>query len=327
VGFLAIAAPIAVGLALASPGPAAIATPRGWTVDAEPRARARVSSWLGHDARALVVLSPGTIDDFAEALAVIELQGAFDLEVPRADELRRALPARLGTLDDATVEIDPIDGAPASVRGRGKGGGHVFEAVLVPSGSTRKLVVLEVREGEEALYRGTMDAALAGLTGIAEPMRPFAVAPWRWTAILGWLVVTAGALAVGLVRRPFGADARAIGRVLALGCLVAALITAALVWTPLHDRTLAMQLAGITPGTLALEIAGYGLVAAIVCWLVGAIAGRGEAGWVQSAPRTGVFADKSLSMPRVPIVPGPGARLAHPDGAGNLEDQPHGDAP
>lgn len=324
--WLAIAS---LSLALAGPpfaGPAAaagIATPRGWTDDPEPRARARVSTWLETGARALVVLSPSTRDDYAEVLTVLELPGPFDLDAPRIDELRRAVPARLGALDEASVEVDAIADAPASVRGRGRGGGSVYEAVLVPNGATRTLVVLEVRADELPLYESTMDAALAGLTGIAPPIVPFATAPWRWTTILAWSVVTTGALVAALRWRPFGADARTIGRVLALVGLVACAVTGAFLWTALHDRSLQMVLAGLSPTTFTAELVSYGLLAAIACWVVGAIAGRGESGRVESAPRTGAFADKSLSMPRVPIVPGPGAQLDHPDGRSNLEQQPH----
>ncbi len=326
VGFLAIAAPLAVGLALAGPGAAAgIATPRGWTDDPEPRASARVSSWLEPGARALVVLSPSTRDDFAEVLAVLELPGPFDLSAPRIDELRRAVPARLGALDEASVEVDTIANAPASVRGRGHGGPHVYEVVLVPNATVRTLVVLEVRADELPLYESTMEAAIAGLQGISAPVRPFAIAQWRWTTILGWLAVTVGGLVGALVWRPFDADARTIGRVLALACLVLCAITGALLWSPLHDRALEMRIAGVSPTTVTAELVSYGLLAAIACWIVGTIAGRGESGRVESAPRTGAFADKSLSMPRVPLVPGPGARLDHPDGQGNLEEQRHGE--
>jgi hypothetical protein len=292
--------------ASAAPAGRPIAVPMGWTDDVDPRARARVESWLDEDARAVAVLSTSARDEFAEVLAVIELPGALDLEAPRADELRRALPAGLGVLTQTSIEIDTI--APASVRGRGESGDTVYDAVLVPSGTTRRLVVLEVRKDELPLYRSTMNEALAGLTGVAAPIRPFSIAPWRWTAIVGWTIATALALTIALVRRPFGTGARTIGRVLALACLVLAAISAALVWTPLSDHSDALRLAGIGPTTLTAEIVSYGLIAALACWLVGTIVGRDE-GRVASAPTSGAFADKSMSVPRLPIVPGPGSSV------------------
>jgi hypothetical protein len=109
--------------------------------------------------------------------------------------------------------------------------------------------------------------------------------------------------------------------VLAIGCVVLTAIVAALVWTPLHDRTEALLLDARSPTAVVAELVSYGLAAAIVCWVAAAIAGRGE-GRVASAPRSGAFADRSASIPHVPIVPGPGAQLNHPDGASTLEHVP-----
>jgi hypothetical protein len=314
VGAAVLFATLVVGTAaLAAPAETPIAVPMGWTEDADPRARARAQSWLGEDARVLALFSTGTRDEFAEVLAVIELPGAFDLEAARADELRRALPARLGPFRETSVETDA--GAIASVRARGESGDTVYDAVLVPSGATRRLVVLEVRKDELPLYRNTMNEALAGLTGISAPVRPFSIARWRWTAIVGWTIATTAAIAIALVRRPFGADARTIGRVLALACLVLAAISAVLVWQPLADHSDSLRLAGIGPTTLTAEIVSYGLIAALACWLAGTIVGRDE-GRVASAPVSGAFADKSTSIPRLPLVPGRAEPLPNPPGEG-----------
>ncbi|HET6586123.1 MAG TPA: hypothetical protein VFG69_21845, partial [Nannocystaceae bacterium] len=257
-------------------------------------------------ARALAVLSTRTPDEFAETLAVIELLGAFDTTAPAADELRRALPASFAAPQD--IATDVVANAPLSVRGRGESStGSTYDAVLVPSGQMRRLVVVEVRADEAVLYEDAMDEALAGLTGMAAPIVAFDASRVRTIAIVGWMVVTALALAFAMWRRPFGAGARTIGRVLAGACLILAALTAALAWTPLAAHGAELRLAGISATTLTAELLTYGLLAAVACWIAGFVLGRTE-GPVASAPTSGAFAHHGTSIPRVPKPSSDGQR-------------------
>lgn len=287
----------------APPARSVVGVPVGWTDDADPRARARVEAWRAETpgAKTLAVLSTRTVDEFAETLAVFELPGPFDMSASADDELRRALPKSFAPPDDASITTDVITTAPASVRGRGESSdGVAYDAMLVPSGQMRRLVVVEVRTHERPLYDTAMNEALAGLTGIAAPIVPFDATRVRATTIVAWIVGTALALVVAMWRRPFGASARTIGRVLAMACVVLAALTAAFAWSPLEARSGELRLAGISATTLTAELVTYGLLAAVCCWITGLVIGRNE-GPVASAPTSGAFAHHSISIPRVPI--------------------------
>ncbi len=300
-----------------------IATPAGWDRD-DGDARARVAAWLAGrtDARALQVLTPVDRDGFAEVLAVIELDGALDLGTPADTELARALDGLLPEGGTATVASTTGDEGLPRIRGEWSADGLHYDAVLVPSGTSRTLVVATTLAAEAPLYRAPIATALAGLRGTAPPLVAFDRTRWRRSSMLAWAAAAATLLVAGLWRRPMGLDARGLGRVLAVAFLAIAALVGVLAYGRLGAQESSLRIAGISRDTLSAELVSHGIVAAIAAWIVCQLFALRDAP-VASAPRLGAFADRSSAvLPKIPIVPRTKA-ASHPDGASRLEVVTH----
>ncbi len=305
-----------------------IATPMGWsTRDPGNRARELVSTWTMHraDAQTRTVLTTGNPDDFAEVIAVIELDAPYDERNTELAELERAidrmLPYEAGS---AALEIvPPHEGAPAFVIGHWSQAELTYRVALVPTGRTRALVVLATLSSEAPLYERAFDDALAGLSGSAAPVRPFDHGRWRMFALVGWCLPAALLLALMLWRRPFGIQYAWIGRGLGLFLFTAAIVAAWIVNGRMEGRDGELRMAGISAETLTAETVTYGVAVAIVCWIVGAAMARRDLP-VDSAPMTGAFAGRSsssMSQVQIPVVMrvAKQARMRHPDGPSRLD--------
>lgn len=315
---------------LAAPVPAAadvtIRPPAGWEVDAGGDAVTRVRGWFASraDARILRVYTPTARDGFAEVLALVELDGVFERAAADADELARALAGVPGF--DATTATwsrdDFADGTPR-LRARWEHERLQYRADLVASGTTRTVLVGTTLASEAALYGRTFDATSASVEGAEAPRIPFDRGAWRVRTILVGALGVAATFGLAVWRRPFGASARDIGRVVAAACVIATVIATWLVFGSMAPHAEALQLAGISAETLAAELATYGLVAAVITWALGVWLARGEH-TIASAPQHGAFADRSsaslVSIPMLPRVPPRGELVrSHPDGPSRLE--------
>lgn len=327
-GAVARATAVAIALAVAAAWPAVvhaavtIATPAGWEID-DGDARARVTGWLGDraDARALQVLSPVDRDGFAEAIAVIELDGALDPARPSNAELARALDGLLTPAETMVASSTEVEGLPR-IRGEWSDDGLHYDAVLVPSGTTRTLVVVQTLAEEAPLYRAPIATALAGLRGAAAPLVAFDRTRWRRSSMLGWAAAAATLLGLGLWRRPLDLGARALGRVLAVAFLAVAALIGVFAYGRLGAQESSLRIAGISRDTLSAELVAHGIVAAIAAWVVCQLFALRDAP-VASAPRLGAFAGRSsATLPKIPIVPKAKA-ASHPDGASRLEVVTH----
>lgn len=299
-----------------------IATPIGWSArDPNGLARERVSTWLVRrtDARAQTVLTTGSTDDFAEALAVIEIDGPYDEAKTPELELERAID-KLMPYDTGSVVITSSAERPTIVTAAWTKGTVAYRVALVPTGNKRALVVLAVLDSELPLYARAFDEAMAGLAGAEAPVRPFDHGRWRMIALASWIVPAALLLALVLWRRPFGIQYVWIGRGFALTLFAASLLAAMLVHNRMVPRAGELSMAGISPETLTAETVTYGIATAVVCWIIGAVLSRRDRP-VESAPTSGVFAGRSSSSSSslsIPIVPKQRERVRHPDGVSSL---------
>jgi hypothetical protein len=320
-----VAAMVAVlGTAATAHAEVALRAPIGWERDDDGEAARRVRRWLQgrSDARVLSVYTPGARDGFAETIALVEIDGAFG--AGDAGEFAAALAGVPGVDVAEPKREDFADGAPRT----GATWEHerlFYRADVVASDSTRTLLVQCALADEAALYGRTFTEVRDSLTGAAALRPSFDRRAWRTRVVLGGGLGIAAVFGVAMWRRPFGASARSIGRVVAGLCVVLAVVAALLTGRALADRSEELRTAGLVPGTLAAEVATWGLTAAVIVWLIGVWLARREAP-VASAPLRGSFADRSgasmVSVPIIPIVPkraesGPVRR--HPDGASRLD--------
>ncbi len=333
-GAIAIPAVLSAVLSamLAAPRPAAAAVtidaPVGWITQDRGPARARALSWIAArpGARLIEVHTPRSTDGFAEVLALVELDGAFDTDAPEGDELARAMDGLPGfAIATAQWSAEAKGGVPR-LRATWEHDAIAYRCELVASGTTRTLLVLATLADEALLYGGSFAATSASVRGAQAPMTTFDRGRWRVRALMIPGVLLAALVGVTLWRRPFGASARVLGQVLAAGLVVLSLFGAWITLSITADDADALRRVHLVPGTLAAEVATYGLVAAVLVWVLGIVLARGER-TVASAPRHGAFADRAgaplVSTPMLPRVPEPGvappAARQHPDGASRLE--------
>lgn len=311
-----------VGTELRADGGATIATPMGWSArDPDDRARERVATWLARrtDARAKTVLTTGSTDDFAEVLAVIEIEGPYDEARTPELELERAID-QLMPYDASTATLTSTTERPTIVTAAWTKGTVWYRVALVPTGNKRALVVLSVLTSELPLYARAFDDAMAGLTGAEAPVHPFDHGRWRTIALACWLVPAALLLALALWRRPFGVRYVWIGRGFALTLFAASVVAAMIVHARMVPRTGELSMAGLSPETLTAETVSYGIATAVACWIIGTVLARRDRP-VESAPTSGAFAGRSSSSSSslsIPIVPKQRERVRHPDGASSL---------
>ncbi|MBC8073814.1 MAG: hypothetical protein IAG13_36180 [Deltaproteobacteria bacterium] len=306
--------------------PVSIATPNGWSDrDPDPRALARASGWLAErpDARLGVVLTPDSRDEFPEVLATIAIDGVFDEHAAPELELDRAIDRMLPYEPElARITAVPAQGlGPQQVRAGWTSASVAYRVALVPSGTTRTLMVLATLASEAPLYERTFDAALVSMQGAAAPQLPFDHARWRVLALLAWCVPAALLLALAAWRKPVGFSMVWVGRSFALACLLAALVAGWVVHDRMLERTGELRLAGISPATISAETISYGIATALVCWIVGSLLARRERP-VVSAPSSGVFAGRSQSSAsmQIPIITRIEKQVPrHPDGPSRLD--------
>lgn len=316
----------------AAPEIASVRAPAGWAL-AEGDARTRIGEWIGarSDARIAAVYTPNADDEFAEILALVEIEGPFTDDVDPSTQLMRALAGVPGvdTIDGDAVIVDR-EGAAPRIRATWQSEPLAFEAELVATGKSRVALLQVTLASEAALYARTFDEARASLVGAAAPVQSFDVGSWRLRMVLASLAIV-GAFAVAVWRRPLGLNAKTLGRI---GALVVVAIAAVAAWQA--ARTLAPQIealtqAGSSSDRLVGEIVVAGLATALGFWIVGQVLASGD-GPVASAPQRGAFADRSsptlTSNPVIPQLPPKGERprSTHPDGPSRL-DEASRDAP
>lgn len=296
-------------------------TPVGWRSVDDGAARRRVDAWVAerNDVRVLEVLTTEGRDDFAEVMALLEIDGVLDRTQTIEHELARATEGLLPWDATARVRTDDLEGLPR-MQAHWDADGIAYDVALVPSGEHRTLLVQATLASETTLYQAPWATALASMRGATEPVAAFDRASWRRRSALAWAI--GGTLLFGLLLwlRPFGVGAITIGRASAAVFLAIAVIVGLAVRDRLGDSTTALRIAGLSRDTLSAELAAHGIFAAVAAWLVGQIWGRRE-GVIASAPVIGPFADRTghgAPLPQIPIVPRPHAR-AHEDGPSRLE--------
>lgn len=299
--------------------------PAGWAT-ADGDARTRVTQWLGgrSDARVVAVYTPNADDEFAEILALIEIDGVYADDVEPSTQLLRALAGIPGvdTIDVDSIVVD--DGRP---RATWQSDSLAFQAELTATGKNRIVLLQVTLASEAALYARTFDEVRSTLVGASSPVRPFDTGAWRLRVVLASLAIVGG-FAVAIWRRPMDTSAKSLGRI---GAVVVAVITAVAGWLAaesLASKTDALTEAGITGDRLVAEIVIAGLVAALAFWIVGQVFAAGD-GPVASAPQRGAFADRAsptlTSSPVIPQLPPKAerSRPSHPDGPSRLDEAGH----
>jgi len=301
--------------------------PPGWIADASGDAHARVSGWIAtlQGARIVRVYTTGGRDAFAEALALVEIQGPFGRAANDAAELDAVLSGIPGFIaSTATWSRDETSSTPRLLA-QWQHDDIAYRAELIASGETRTVLVAAMLASETVLYGRVFEETSASVDGAEAPRTPFDRNAWRARVLVPSALAAAALVGIALWRRPFDARARDIGRVLAIVIVVASLVGAQLTSSTMAVYADGLQLAAITSGTLGAEVATWGLLGAVITWAVGSWLGRSD-GPVASAPPRGTFADRSsaslVSVPMIPKVP-PRAETTssprHPDGPSRLE--------
>lgn len=285
--------------------------PAGWASTPSEQAVERADDWanvLG--GRVDEVFSTRGDDEFSETLAVIGLPGAMKPEAVRdpASTLTRTF--------EELFESEPADtraaqrGAPVLV-GAWSEDGVLFEVALVSAGPRRAAVILAVREEERSLYGRVFEDVLDNLAGIAAPLPPFDVVTWRWGTVIGWaafLVLTW----LGFAATERGRDgAGAIGRAVAVICVLAAIAVSAAAYVSLADQVPSLRLAEVQRGRMAIEVAVGGLLAALVAWFLGVLRDS-TVRRVESAPTGGTFSGSARTMSSNLVPPTRPAMLTDP---------------
>lgn len=306
-------------------GAVTMRAPVGWVVANDGEAASRARTWFGDPSAKIVrVYTTAGRDAFAETLALVEIPGAFDAARGDAAELDRAL-GEIPGFSAATATWSRSESVAPRLVARWQDSDIAYRAELVASGESRTLLVGASLASEAVLYDRVFDETSASLEGAEAPRTAFDRGAWRLRLLVTSLVAFAAVVAVAMWRRPFGAGARDIGRIAAVGVIVVSLVGAKLTSSAMEDHADALRLAGVSSGTLAAEVAAWGFCAAIIVWVLGVWLGRGD-GPVASAPTRGAFADRSsaslASVPMIPKVP-PRTEAAgtrrHPDGPSRLE--------
>lgn len=278
--------------------------PSGWD-EGSADAAARAEGW----AEALGgtvddVYSTRTEDDFSETLALLALPAAMS---PGADlNPEQALEDAVGALFESEPAsprlLEGTDDAPI-VTGVWTEDGIVYEVAVVSAGPSQGVVLLAVRESERSLYGRIFDEAVASIAGAAPPLSPFQIAPWRTGSLVTWgFVLVIGWLIIGntAVRQD---GAAAVGRSVAVLCVLLAVIGGAVVYMALIDEAGPLRLAKLTRSRVALEVAAGGVMAALVAWFLGALR-DGTVRRVESAPAgRGTFSGSSARTLSPNLVP------------------------
>lgn len=278
--------------------------PSGWD-EGSADAAARADEWaeaLGGTVED--VYSTRAEDDFSETLALLSLPIAMS---PGADlNPEQALENAVGALFESEPAsprlLEGTDEAPI-VTGAWTEGGIAYEVAVVSAGPSQGVVLLAVRESEQSLYGRIFDEAVAGVAGAAPPLSPFQIAPWRTGSLVVWVfVLVIGWLIIGntAVRQD---GAAAVGRSVAVLCILLAVIAGAIVYMVLIDEAGPLRLAKLTRARVALEVAAGGVMAALVAWFLGALR-DGTVRRVESAPAgSGTFSGSSARTLGPNLVP------------------------
>ncbi len=290
--------------------------PPGWG-DGSPGAVTRAEDWadaLGGTVQE--VFSTRANDGFAETLALLSLPIAM---TPGAElNPERALEEAVGSLfEDAPSSprfLEGTDGAPI-VTGVWTEDGVVYQVAVVSAGSGQGVLFLAVRESEQSLYARIFDEAVESIVGAAPPLSPFELRPWRIGSVVGWLLV----LVVGwlVIAKTSVADdgATAVGRSVAVLCILLAVVAGSVVYMSLIDEVGPLRLADLTRSRVALEVTAAGTLAAMLAWFIGAVR-DGTVRRVESAPAgRGTFSGSARTL---------GPNLVPPSRRAVLTDPGHG---
>ena len=223
-------------------------------------------------------------DDFAETLALLSLPVAMSPDAELDPE--RALSEAVGSLFESEPSsprlLEGTEGAPI-VTGIWTEDGIVYQVAVVSAGPVQGAVFLAVRESERSLYAKVFDEAVESIVGAAPPLSPFRIRPWRTGSLIGWvLVLIVGWLVIGstAVRED---GAAAVGRSVAVLCILLAVVAGSVVYMTLIDEAGPLRLANLTRSRVAFEVAAGGSIAALVAWFLGALR-DGTVRRVESAP-------------------------------------------
>lgn len=262
------------------------------------------------------VFSTRSEDRFAETLALLSLPVAMS---PGAElNPERALEEAVGSLFETAPTsprfLEGTDGAPI-VTGIWTEDGIVYEVAVVSGGPGQGVVFLAVRESERSLYAKIFDEAVESIEGAAPPLSPFDVGPWRTGSLVCWLLV----LVVGwlvIAKTAVAEDgAAAVGRSVAVLCILLAVVAGSVVYMILIDEAGPLRLANLTRSRVALEVTGAGSLAALIAWFIGAFR-DGTVRRVESAPAgRGTFSGSARTL---------GPNIVPPNRPAVLTDPGHG---
>ncbi len=278
--------------------------PPGWE-DGSPDAVTRAEEWAeAVGGRVDDVFSTRAVDGFAETLALLSIPVAMS---PGAElNPERALDEAVGSLFESEPTsprlLEGTEDAPI-VTGVWTEDGIVYQVAIVSAGPGQGAVFLAVRESERSLYAKIFDEAVDSIVGAAPPLSPFKIRPWRTGSLVGWiLVLFIGWLVISntAVRED---GAAAVGRSVAVLCILLAVVAGSVVYMTLIDEAGPLRLANLTRSRVAFEVAAGGCLAALIAWFLGALR-DGTVRRVESAPTgRGTFSGASARTLGPSLVP------------------------
>lgn len=312
---------LAATLLVASPAWAEVRAriPQGWaTSRSAPDAVEDMANAAG--ARVVQRLKTSAIDDFQEGLTVLDVPRPLAPDATRDEvasrEALRAWTRRLGgaEAEPAGVEVRGLDDEVSVVVGYVDVGEVRHTMALVPAGTRHGVLVMTTRIAERSLYDSVFDDVVASVSGAEPPLVPFAMGQLRRIAGAAWALVGVLAfLGVGMTADRAG-DQRRTGIRAAVVLLGLAVLVTAGATMGLGKHDAALRAAGSDALAAGIELGAYGLVAAVLVFVVGATLGRSRV--VQSAPSAGVYATRSTASG---ATPSPGTKLYDDGGMGIIK--------
>lgn len=291
---------IALGVTLVLPAAARAAVelpvPDGWAddVSASPTARGIADQWAGAMSGSVgAVRATKDEDDYVEIAVAIDQAmpmpaAALTDEAAALEQLR----ASVAPIFDATGEpvqrqFVTVDGINV-LRARWSLGAETWEALAVPDGAARTVVIMRARTSELVFYDGAFDKIATGLHGATQPIRPLARTTWRGVGGGGLFALAGILFGIMLATGDVARDFEAAGKRGAVAQAVATGIVALLGFVYLSSRADAVAAAGTSPAMVMLELVVVGLLAAGALLIVGRRLDSGQTR-IQSAPDLGTF--------------------------------------
>lgn len=280
--------------------------PAGWDSGASNDASYRADDWAkATGGRVTDLYSTRASDGFSETLAVLALSGAMraDAELEPESTLEEAVGALFDS-DPESVGVREADSGAPIITGVWDEADITYEVAVVSAGPNRAAIILAVRSAERSLYAQVFDDIVETVTGASAPVIPFDIGRWRGGMAIGWLVtlVLAWLLMAGTALGRDGAGT--VGRSVAALAIFLAVVAAAVVYVYLANAEASLHLANMSRAQVAVEVAGAGILVALVAWFFGALRDS-TVKRVASAPSGGTFsgnAARTLSGNLVPPV-------------------------